>query len=1079
MPSFISEDDLEVAIVQKLVDEYDFDSLNAYTVDPDDLNDGTHRTDKAEVVFHDRLKAAALRLSDGIPETAIDQALAILTDRRYAMSPELANREIDRLIRDGIPVQYQNAAGREVPGRVHVIDFNNPTQNEYLAVTQLWIRGVPHYRRPDVLIYINGLPLVFIELKNSKYKVKNAYDDNLTDYKADIPQLFIFNAFCILSNGLETRVGSYNAEWEYFFNWLRPDDETKKIDRDAIREQGISIELALDGLCQPTRLLDYIQNFIIYHNQTTKIIAQNHQFIGVNKAYARLIETQDAPQDEKSKLGVYWHTQGSGKSFSMIFYVRKIFRKLSNDYTFVVITDRDDLDGQIYSNFLNTETVKKGEAARPKDSKEMRRFLGQNKRLVFTLIHKFRYPKGQKYPVLSPRKDIIVIVDEAHRTQYKDLAENMRAGLPHARYLAFTGTPLLGKQRKTNQWFGDYVSEYNFSQSVDDGATVPLFYEKRVPEAWNQNPDLSAEFYEILEDENLDEEQQSKLEDQFAREIEVIKRDDRLDNIAADIVEHFPSRGYLGKGLVVSVDKFTAVKMFDKVQAGWTKRTRELRARIQAAPTSQEKKLLTQQLEFMRTTQMAVVISDEAGEEEKFAAEGLNIKPHRQRINKLDDEGHDIEHNFKNPDYPLRLVFVCAMWLTGFDAKTLSTLYLDKPLRDHSLMQAIARANRVTSHKVYDVEKKNGEIIDYYNVFRNMKKALSDYAGGGDEEDDLPVEDKTALFNLLDNALAEGLAFCTEHGIDLEAIDKSAGVFKSLEQFSSYANILLERDERRKAFNVYENTITGLYDACKPEIFKRENRRLVYIFQYLRGVVEAILDRLELSEAAQKIADLLDESVVTVHDRRTKEESSAYQIIQTGKQWDLSKANVAALKEEFQARQYKHIEITDLRAFIEMKLEQMLRENVTRTDFAERFQMIIDRYNAGTTTAEEFFEELMNYGRNLSEEEERHIRLGLSIQELELFDLIKKNKMTQAEEIAVKNAAQALLKRLKEEEPKVLVQDWHKDSTSQLRVKDTVGKVLDRELPKSYDRQLFTQIRDLVYKVIFESAHQGLAWAGR
>ncbi|MCP4422715.1 MAG: DEAD/DEAH box helicase family protein, partial [Chloroflexi bacterium] len=444
------------------------------------------------------------------------------------------------------------------------------------------------------------------------------------------------------------------------------------------------------------------------------------------------------------------------------------------------ITDRRDLDGQIYRNFLNTETVRKKEAARPKDSRELRGFLSQNKRIVFTLIHKFRYDKGKKYPILSQRDDIIVIVDEAHRTQYKTLAENMRAGLPNAQYLAFTGTPLLGKGRKTNAWFGDYVSEYNFTQSMDDGATVPLFYEKRVPEVLIQNEDLSDEFYEILEDENLDEMQQAKLEKKFARETEVIVRDDRLETIAKDIVYHFPRRGYLGKGLVISVDKFTAVKMYDKVQYHWKEGIKNLRREIQQTRSVGKKAYLNKTLAFMRSTEMAVVISEDAGEEEKFAKKELNIIPHRVCINSVDSQGHDIEYQFKDADNPLCLVFVCAMWLTGFDAPTLSTLYLDKPMRDHTLMQAIARANRVTPHLIHDVPKTNGEIIDYYNVFRNMKKALAAYALGAEGQEEMPVQEKSALFDLLDDALAQGVAFCLEKGIDLEGLSRSDEVFKNL-----------------------------------------------------------------------------------------------------------------------------------------------------------------------------------------------------------------------------------------------------------------------------------------------------------
>ncbi len=593
----------------------------------------------------------------------------------------------------------------------------------------------------------------------------------------------------MLSNAIETKVGSITAEWEHFFNWLRADDEKEKIDREAIKQKGTSLEGVIAGLFPPRRLLDYVENFILYYKDKEKIIAQNHQFIGVNRAYETFLRREEL----KGKLGVFWHTQGSGKSFSMIFYVRKIFRKETGNFTFVVVTDRDDLDGQIYRNFLHTNTVTKAEAAQPKDSEEMRKFLGQNKRLVFTLIQKFRWEKGKAYPLLSPRSDIIVIVDEAHRTQYKDLAENMRAGLKNAQFIAFTGTPLLGRERKTNQWFGGYVSEYNFRQSMDDGATVPLFYKKRVPQVLIQNDDLTEELAEICEDENLDDAQQAKLENKFAQEIEVIKRDDRLDTIAEDIVYHFPRRGYLGKGMVVSLDKFTAVKMYDKVQRLWKEQIKELRGKIKNSVDDGEKKLLQKQLDYMRSVEMAVVVSEEGDEEKKFAKQKLDIKPHRDRMNKLDEHGHDMEYNFKDPEHPLQLVFVCAMWLTGFDAPTLSTLYLDKPMKDHTLMQTIARANRVTSWKINGKEKKNGEIIDYYNVFRNMRKALKDYAQGQEGQEDMPVQEKDELFKLLDDAIAQGMEFCAGIGIDLKALLESKEVFKNVSTFEDYANTAVDQ----------------------------------------------------------------------------------------------------------------------------------------------------------------------------------------------------------------------------------------------------------------------------------------------
>ncbi|HMM99193.1 MAG TPA: type I restriction endonuclease subunit R [Anaerolineales bacterium] len=1079
MPNFISEDNIEQAIVQKLVKDYGYRANNCYTENPDDLNDNSGRTDKREVIFHDRLKAAALRLNPDLPEAAVDLALSKLTDPRGAMTTIAANREIDTLIRDGIPVQYEGKDGHTEHGRVRVVDFGSSQakdKNDYLVVTQLWVRGLTRYRRPDVLIYVNGLPLVFIELKNSKVSVQAAYDDNLTNYKQDIPRLFHFNAFCILSNALDTRVGSFNSDWEHFFVWLRPDDETEKIDREVIEEQGISIERALAGLFPHERLRDYIENFILFYNETEKIIAQNHQFIGVNKGFKVFADRQNQKEDGKGKLGVYWHTQGSGKSFSMIFYARKIWRKMTGNFTFLVVTDRDDLDGQIYRNFLNTETVKKNEAARPKDSEELRNFLTQNKRIVFTLIQKFRYEKGKKYPILSKRDDIIVIVDEAHRTQYKSLAENMRAGLPHAQYLAFTATPLLGKDRKTNQWFGDYVSEYNFTQSTDDGATVPLFYEKRVPEVLIQNDDLGEEFYQIVEDENLDEAQIAKLENKFAQDVQVIKRDDRLEKIARDIVYHFPRRGYLGKGLVISVDKFTAVKMYDKVQYHWKEAIKDLRKQISQTFDRDENVRLTQMLEFMRSTEMAVVISEEADEEKKFADQKLDIKPHRQRMNQVDENGHDIEYQFKDKNNPLRLVFVCAMWLTGFDIPSLSTLYLDKPMKDHTLMQAITRANRVTNHRINGVPKNNGEIIDYYNVFRNMKRALADYAVGSEGLEVLPIQDKAKLFDLLDDAIAQGLAFCKDKGIHLKSVLDTKEVFKNLAKFNTFADILLSKDEWRKEFTVYENTISALYEACKPEIFDSP-RRMVDIFRYLREVLDAIIERQDVSKVELKIAQLLDESVVTSEDNpQTAENSEQFKIVQIGKTWDLSKVNTDKLKEEFAKSEFKHIEIADLRAFIETKLQQLLERNITRIGFAERYQRIIEQYNSGGAATEISYEDLINFTRDLNEEEERHIREGLTEQELELFDLMKKEKITKAEEVALKNAAKMLLKRLREEKPTVLVQNWEKDQQSQVRVKTAIEEVLDKNIPETYDRLTFKQVCDRIYNLIFERAVSGLAF---
>ncbi len=1087
----ISEDDIEQALLQQLQHVHGFDVLDCFTAKPDDLNDGSSRSDKRDVILADRLRTACMRLNPAIPESVIDtQVLPKVCDRRSTMSPINANIELDQLIRDGVQVEFEDADGVKQHEFVKLIDFNSPSveekQNHYLAVQQLWVKSsvqAPYatYRRPDVILYVNGLPLVFVELKNASVKLRSAFDDNLANYKHDIPQLFHCNVFCVLSNAIETKVGSFTAGWEHFFNWLRVDDEKEAVDHKTISEQGLTVERLIDGLCAPSKLLDYVENFVLFHKQTTKIIAQNHQFMGVNQAFDRFLKRDTLD----GKLGVFWHTQGSGKSFSMIFYVRKIFRKLTGNFSFVVVTDRNDLDGQIYKNFLNTETVAKKDAAQPADAKELRNFLGQNKKVVFTLIHKFRYDKGKQYPQLfdaaAEKREVVVIVDEAHRTQYKSLAENMRAGLRGAHFIAFTGTPLLGKERKTSKWFGDYVSEYNFQQAMADGATVPLYYEKRVPEVLIQNDDLGDEFYEILEDENLNEAQQEKLEKKFAKEMQVIVRDDRLDTIAKDIVYHFPRRGYLGKAMMVTVDKFTAVKMYDKVQAQWKAEIKRLRGLVSSTSNDIERARFKKIIEYMKSVEMAVVVSDLSADKAKFSKKGLNVEPHMKRLEALDVHGHDVEDNFKDPEHPLQIVFVCAMWLTGFDAPTVSTLYIDKPMKDHTLMQTIARANRVSAYKIKGysgnlVEKTNGEIVDYYNVFRNMKKALRDYAEG-DDGPVQPVQEKSELFKLLDDAITQTDLWCKEREIDLHAILDENNTFKNIALFKDYADILLSLDEWRKSFYVYDNTVSALYEACKPEVLGKA-RPLIAVIQYLRSIVEVHAEEVDIDKVTERISDLLDESVVVDNADKfaVKEHQAEYKIVQQGKTWDLSKLDIEKLKEEFAEAQHKNVEIAEIKKFIEEKLRQMLEANHTRTDFAEKLQEIVEKYNAGGSSTENYFEDLMKFADSLKEEDERHIQEGLTEDELELYDLLKKDKITKAEEQKVKLAAKDLIVRLLSAHPKVLVQDWWKDGQTQQQVRAVIEKVLDDDLPTSYDRLEFKSKCDKVYELIVDFAAHGKKW---
>lgn len=1086
MANYISEDQIEKAIVEVFTHNLGYRHINCME------NDTTGRQAETDVVIKPLLRRKLAELNRGLPESAIDQAFEQLCQTRLDKSEFGANKEIAGLIKNGIQLEINNAKGRKETVNVKVVDFNEPTKNDYLVVSQLWVQGQFIRRRPDLIVFLNGLPIIFIELKNSNVAVRNAYDDNLTNYRRDIPLLFHYNALCMLSNGIETKVGSFNAGYGHFFNWLRPNSEEQVPDKKRIKQYGVSLDYAVLGLCEKGKLLDYVENFIIFYNDIAKIAAKNHQFLGVNNAIDNFAlrlkhDAQGTDSANKGKLGVFWHTQGSGKSYSMIFFARKVFRKFRGNYTFLIVTDRDDLDGQIYRNFLGAGAFNKDTKCRPTNSEDLRGLLQTNTRYIFTLIQKFRYPKGQAYPVLSTRNDIIVIIDEAHRTQYKDLAENMRTGLPNAQYMAFTGTPLLGSKKLTHEWFGENVSEYNFKQSIEDEATVPLFYHKRVPSVLLQNDAIDDDLADIVSDENLTEADQRRLEKDFATEMSVLKRDDRLETIAQDIVYHFPRRGYLGKGMVIAIDKFTAVKMYDKVKRLWEEEKRKLQTQINSLPESKEKEQQRQVLDWMRKTDMAVIVSEEAGEEEKFERQNLDIKWHRKRLLTTDDNGFDLEYKFKKPDDPLRLVFVCSMWLTGFDAPTVSTLYIDKPMKDHTLMQTITRANRVTDYMINFKQKKNGLIVDYYNVFRNLKKAFASYGGGtfdgGASGEDVPVQEKDQLYVLLADAINECREWCSTIGVNLTEINESKVLFNKLGLFDDFADVIVANDEHRKQFVVYDNTIDGLYEACKPEILgRRKDFPLAAIIHYLREVIDGKADRTDLESAKRRISQLLDESIVAQaveeqNNKQTLTEDIAAEgnaiVIKPWKQIDLSKLDIEKLKEEYKEAPHKNIEIADLRAFISDKLQQMMERNVTRIGFAQKLQEIIDRYNSGNATNENFFDDLMAFVDKMREEEMRAAKEGLTDAELEIFDLLKKENLTKDEEQKVKLAAKSLLHKLQDERPTVLITDWFKDTQTRMQVQIAIKKVLDETLPKSYDMEIYNNKCDSVYDHILTMAQSG------
>ena len=516
MSSFISEDDIEQALCTRLSQpELGWKRI---TCDPsveaqDDVSK-TGRRNSSECILPAVFLEALERLNPQIDKDILAQVVADFRKNYTGTDMVDTNYKFYNQLRNGINVKVKKN-GKEDFDIVRLIDFDHV---DFHCVNQMWIKGRFRYRRPDVLLFVNGLPVVFIELKNSTVKIKEAYEKNLVSYRKDIPNIFALNQICVLSNGMQTKLGAWDAGYEFFFEWLKVNDEHEKLDREHIANYGLSITNLIDGLLRKERLLDYIENFIFFDNKRVKIIAKNHQYLGVNN----LMRSVERREELKGKLGVFWHTQGSGKSYSMVMFVRKVRRKLKGNFTFLVVTDRDDLDTQIHKTFVRSEVIGIKEECQPKNAAQLREFLGGNKPMVFTLIHKFQYDKTEKYPLLSTRNDIFVLVDEAHRTQYKQLAENMHTGLPNANYIAFTGTPLLGSKRLTNQWFGDYVSEYNFAQAIADGSTVDLFYSRRVPEVQLENNWLDTDIDKIVEEEELNDRERERLENSSSRILEVM-----------------------------------------------------------------------------------------------------------------------------------------------------------------------------------------------------------------------------------------------------------------------------------------------------------------------------------------------------------------------------------------------------------------------------------------------------------------------------------------------------------------------------------------------------------------------------
>lgn len=986
--------------------------------------DGTlGRASEQDVVLVRYLRKALETLNPGMAEEIYRDAIRSVVESSSSQSILNTNREKDYVLRHGVEVTFRNDKGERQKKRLRVFDFDNPCANHFLVVRELWIKGDIYRRRADLIGYVNGIPLVFMEVKNLHRDVKTAYEQNFSDYKDTVPHLFHHNALVLLGNGIEAKIGSISSKYDHFHDWKRL----------AESEPGVvDMETLLKGVCSKENLMDLFENYILFDEsggKPAKIISRNHQFIGVNRA----IGAVESRHDREGKLGVFWHTQGSGKSYSIAFFVKKIHRKLGGNYTFLVLTDRDDLDAQIYKTFAGCGLADNDkDPSRASSGDHLKALLSQHKSVVFSLIQKFNKDVLPDEPY-SLRDDIIVITDEAHRTQYGDLSLNMRNALPNASFIGFTGTPLFSNDEITKRVFGDYISTYDFQRAVEDGATVPLYYDARGQKLGVSTDDLNekiAEKLEAIEISNVDIEQ--RLERELKREYHIITAGSRLDQIARDFVEHYSEGWENGKAMMVCIDKITCVRMKMLIDFYWGEHIKNLEKALKTVPDEQDMVFRKRQVAWMRETLIAVMISEEQGEVDKFRKWDLDITPHRQRIKEgfTSEDGSrlNLEEAFKNESHPFRVAIVCAMWLTGFDVPSLSTLYLDKPLKAHTLMQAIARANRIMEGK------NNGLIVDYCGILKNLRKALATFAGHGDEGhgngegDRDPARPDDELLSELTEAIQLVRDFLNDQGFLLDKIHESQGFSRNAAIIEA-KEAVNENDKTRKRFEIMARTIFKKFRVCiniKPDIndYKRDKNAVGIIYKSLQRDREAV----DISQILRELHSVVDEAIQT----------QEYTVAEPETPYDISRIDFERLRQEFSKSIRKRTTVQSLKSAIEDRLKKMLRQNPLRTDFQQHFETIVKEYNRekDKVTIEKTFVDLLTHLHALDEEELRAMREGVNQETLALFDLLVKPELSKKEIQHLKTVASSLLETLKKE--KLRIENWRERESTRDAVRQNI-----------------------------------------
>ena len=1110
-----------------------WESVYAWNQETFGPNSTLGRADTREAVLTRDLRAGLERLNPNLPTSAIEDAVRQLTVFDASRSMLQHNRDFYRLMLNGVPVEFKDAQGRPQPARARVIDFDNaPGSNRFLAVRELVLQGprAPSYnRRADLVCFVNGLPLVFIELKAVYKNIREGFDNNLSDYMNEnvIAHAFHHNAFLVVSNGDHARYGSITSQWEHFVEWKRLDEA----------DQGsLEAEVLLNGMLAHDRLLDIVENFILFDDSkpggTRKVIGRNHQVLGVNRAVASVQHQEDLKQEfpperryerrvvelpleshvptenefrrgrsrstspfiphgpveiieradpDLGRLGVFWHTQGSGKSYSMGFFAEKVRRKLQGNFTFVLMTDRNDLDDQIWKTFAGCGITSE-QTPRASSGADLENRLKENPSYLFSLIHKFNQNVDPNHPY-NESDNIIVMSDEAHRTQGGRLARNMHLALPNASFIGFTGTPLFTQDELTRRIFGDYVSRYDFKRSQEDGATVRLVYDNRGEKLNVSRTDLNDLIADKVEEADLDPDQEALLDKLLGQDYEVITADERLKKIADDFVEHCATRWQAGKSMLVCIDKITCARMLQLIKPRWEEKSKAVRAkakakRLEAEGTSDQdesEKLadeateLSAQADWLDETIVEIIISEAQNEVSDFKKWGFDIIPHRKRIKRgfetPDGERVDVETAFKDPDHPFRVAVVCAMWLTGFDVESLSTIYIDKPMRAHSLMQAIARANRVYPGKEF------GLIVDYNGMMRSLREALAQYALGGDSQEgggEVAVTVEEYL-----QALIESIEATESHlrglGFDLKTLTGTKG-FERIKGIKNAVDAAYTSDDDKRRFEILARQVFARFKLLATE-------RSAFAYAERHDNIEAVYKKISERRDTADVTELLKELHRIVNESILTQEQGDDQA--EGLTFDLSEIDMEKLREEFAKKvQHKATTLQDIRDILEQKLAEMLARNPMRMDYQLKYEAIVAAYNRekDRVTIENTFKTLIELIEELDVEQMRAVEEGLDEDELAIFDLLKKDGLNRPEREKVKQASRELLEAINHRLAE-LDRFWEKEQTKAEMEVFILDAVYEKLPPTAFTSEEKQAVATEVYNYVWEQALRQFAIA--